>query len=165
MRQVLPISDIFPFENRLRFFSLPDVRLIGKTMRHTNGTDVTPIPLFWNEYYTRYHDLARALPQMIRTTLAWIGEYDPITQQYTYMICVICPAQTPVPDGFEFRDVPAMLLGHGTVSEHPPDAHNIERFAQAVSEAGFIQGDAWCEFYPDQNKHDCCILFAVKPME
>ncbi|WYJ92488.1 hypothetical protein A5888_004277 [Enterococcus sp. 9E7_DIV0242] len=35
--EIQSITKLFPFENRLRFFSLPEVRLIGKSLRHING--------------------------------------------------------------------------------------------------------------------------------
>lgn len=162
--KVLPISEIFPYENRLRFFQLPETRLIGKSIRHTDETDVSPIPSFWTEYYEKYYTVVSALPQIIKTNIAWFGDYEPATKQFTYMICVICPAGTPVPDGFEYRDMPAMTVAHGTASQNPPDAHNITQFADEVKKEGFEQTGFWCEFYPYQNKrsNDCCILFTVK---
>lgn len=165
MNNINPITEIFPFENRLRFFSLPEVRLIGKSIRHTNETAVTPIPLFWKEYFAKYHTIVSALPQVIQTTIAWFADYDPATKEYTYFICSICPADTPVPAGLEYRNIPPTLLAHGTTSEFPPAAHNIERFSKEVDSQGFIQGDVCCEFYPYDVEHSdvCCTLFSVQP--
>ncbi len=161
------ITNIFPFQNRLRFFSLPDVRLIGKSLRHTNETSVTPIPLFWEEYFKKYHKTVEGLPQVVPTTVAWFSDYDSITKAYTYMVCSICPAGTPVPSGFEYRDVPSMLLGHGTTSDFPPPAHNIGRFAKEVESHGFVQGHVCCEFYPYDVKNSdvCCTLFTIYPKD
>lgn len=166
MRKVLPIRDIFPFENRLRFFRLPQVRLIGKSIRHVDETPVTPIPRFWNEYYQKYYALTEALPQIVPATIAWNGDYEPSTREFTYLICVICPVGTQVPQGLEYRDAGPVWLAHGTTSELPPDAHQISRFAQDVRTAGFAQGDVWCEFYPYQKerRNDCCALFTVRPL-
>lgn len=163
--KIEPIAKIFPFENHLRFFSLPDVRLIGKSLRHTNGTSVTSIPLFWNNYFACYYKIVDTLPQVVPTTVAWFGEYDSITGEYTYMIGSICPADTLVPPGLEYWDIPSMLLGHGKTSDFPPSAHNISQFAKEVEQGGFIQGQVCCEFYPyDARKSDvCCTLFALYP--
>lgn len=164
MIQVKPITDIFPFKNYLRVFELPKTRLIGKSIRHTDETDISPIPRFWTEYYEKYHNVTNALPRIINTNIAWFGEYEPSSKQFTYMICVICPAETPVPAGFEYRDMPSMLLAHGTICKNPPDAHNIEKFSEEVNKSGFMQTGLWCEFYPYQNEmiNDCCALFSVK---
>lgn len=163
MSQILPITDLFPFENRMRYFRLPQVRLIGKSMRHINETDIAPIPLFWRDYHARYDAVTKALPQIVRTTLAWIAEYDPASKAYTYMICVMCPAGTPVPEGLDHRDVGPALLAHGTLSAAPPDAHDIGRFDAAMAQDGFARKDGWCcECYPVQEKHDCCLLFTVE---
>lgn len=163
MTQTLPITSIFPFENRMRYFRLPRMRLIGKAMRHTNETDIAPIPRFWTEYYAKRHSTAQGLPQIVNTTLAWIAEYDPVTKQYTYMICVMCPEGTPVPEGFDHRDIGPGLMAHGTLSESPPDAHSIERFGGELARDGFVCKDGWSfEFYPVPGKNDCCLLFTVE---
>ena len=164
MIQVLPISEIFPFENHLRIFQMPETRLIGKSIYHTDETDVTPIPRFWTEYFEKYHAITSTLPQIIKTNIAWFGDYEPSIKRFAYMICVICPAGTPVPDGFEARDMPPMLLAHGTTCESPPEAHNIACFCDEVSKLGYRQTGLWCEFYPYQSqmKNDCCISFTVE---
>ena len=74
---------------------------------------------------------------------------------------------TPVPSGFEYRDVPSMLLGHGTTSDFPPPAHNIGRFAKEVESHGFVQGHVCCEFYPYDVKNSdvCCTLFTIYPKD
>lgn len=163
MDKTQPFTEIFPFENRICYFHTPPMRLIGKAMRHTNETDISPIPRFWTEYNTKYHNATEALPQIVRTTVAWIAEYDPSTKQYTYLIGVFCPAGTPVPEGFDYRDLDPALLAHGTLSASPPEAHNIGRFDAAMAQDGFARTDNWsCEFYPVQEKLDCCLLFTVK---
>ena len=166
MHKTQSFTEILPFENRMRYFHTPPMRLIGQSMRHTNETDISPIPRFWTEYHAKHHCTADALPQIVRTTVAWIAEYDPPTKQYTYMIGVFCPAGTPVPEGFDHRDLEPALLAHGTLSAIPPDAHNIDRFDAAMAQDGFARRDGWsCEFYPVQEKPDCCLLFMVEKAE
>jgi hypothetical protein len=162
MTSFAPITEIFPFENRLRTFRMPAVRLIGKSIRHQNEADIAPIPLFWQEFHARHRAAVRALPQIITTTIAWLGDYEPATQEYTYLICVICPSGTPVPAGLEYRDFGSMHLAHGPTSRNPPDAHSLAGLDEELGARGLIRGAEWCEFYPDPEASDCCVLFVVE---
>ncbi len=164
---VLPIPHILPFENRCRIFQMPAVRLIGKSIRDTLWSDPNPCPAFWSEYFAEgYHLVTDPLPRAIPNRVAWFGEYSPDTRQYTYMICVACPAGTPVPDGFEYRDVPAALVAHGTTNEAGRDAYSVESVDADLQEQGFIRVDeGWCEFYPDLDRANFCVLFTCRRVE
>jgi hypothetical protein len=98
--------------------------------------------------------------------MAWFGEYSPETHQYTYMICVACPAGTPVPDGYEYRDVPAALVAHGATNETGGDAYSVDGIDADLQEQGFIRVDeGWCEFYPDPERASFCVLFTCRQIE
>lgn len=145
MIQVKPITDIFSFKNYLRVFELPKTRLIGKSIRHTDETDISPIPRFWTEYYEKYHNVTNVLPRIINTNIAWFGEYEPSNKQFTYMICVICPAETPVPTGFEYRDIHHFGKRVETARRHD----YIGRFMKA--DTPVPDGYAHWDFVPNDN--------------
>ena len=101
---ILPITQILPFipfENGLRVFEMPAVRFLGKSIIDTLYSDPNPIPAFWSNYFAKGYNLVTdSLPHVIPNMLACFWDYSSDTNQYTYMICVACPAGTPVPDGF-----------------------------------------------------------------
>ena len=161
---VPPISTILPFENRLRVFAMPKIRFIGKSIRDTLHSDPNPCPAFWSLYFAEgSHLLTDALPHAIPNTMAWSGEFTPDTNGYTYMICVACPADTPVPDGYEYRDAPAAYVAHGRVGETPGEAYAVQTYDDQLRVQGFIRHDeGWGEFYPHPGKISFCLLFTCK---
>jgi Integron-associated effector binding protein len=162
-----PIRRILPFEDRFRIFQMPAVRLVGRSIRDTLYSNPSPCPSFWSEYFARgFHLVTDSLPRAIPNRMAWFGEYSPETNQYTYMICVACPAGTPVPDGFEYRDVPAALVAHGATNETGGDAYSAEGLDAYLQEQGFTRVDeGWCEFYPDLERASFCVLFTCMQIE
>ncbi len=166
---ILPISQILPFshsEKHLRFFELPAVRLIGKSTLDTLYSDPNPIPAFWSEYFRRgYHLVTDDLPHVIPNRVAYFWGSSTGTDQYTYMICVACPAGTPVPDGFEYRDEPAAVVCHGGTNENGDDPYAEEKVKQELFKVGFSLLGPLCEFYPDLDKPFFCVLFTCKRIE
>jgi hypothetical protein len=161
-----PISQILPFipsENRLRIFEMPAVRFIGKSIIDTLFSDPNPIPAFWGEYFAKgYHLVTDSLPHAIPNRLAHFYDYSADTNQYTYLICVACPAGTPVPDGFEYRDAPASLVCYGATNENAGDPYAEEKVKEELEKAGFILLGSLCEFYPDLEKPSFCVLFTCE---
>jgi hypothetical protein len=159
-----PISEILPFENRLRIFTMPRVRYIGKDIRDTLGSNPSPCPAFWTSYFKEGHHLVTdTLPHTIPNTMAWFGEYLPQNKTYTYMICVACPADTPVPGGFVYRDAPAACIAHGRIGSTPNEAYALQCYDDLLHEQGLARLDeGWGEFYPYPGKITFCLLFTCK---
>jgi predicted transcriptional regulator YdeE len=164
---VPPITAILPFENRLRVFTIPKIRFIGRSIRDTLYSDPNPCPAFWSAYYREgHHLLTDALPHVIPNTMAWSGEFNPETNGYTYLICVACPADTPVPDGLEYRDAPAAYVGHGRIGETPGEAYSVQGYDEPLARLGFLREDeGWGEFYPHLGTVTFCLLFTCRPLE
>jgi hypothetical protein len=164
-----PVSQILPFlpfESRLRVFEMPKVRFIGKSIQDTLHSDPNPIPAFWGEYFSReYHLVTDSLPHVIPNRLACFGDYSTETNQYTYMICVACPAGTPVPDGFEYRDSPTSSVCHGATNENGGDAYAEQRVKEELAILGFTLLGPLCEFYPDLERPSFCVLFTCRQKE
>jgi predicted transcriptional regulator YdeE len=164
---ILPISQILPFipvESLFQVFDMPAVRLIGKSIRDTLYSDPNPVPAFWTEFFTRGdHRVTDALPHVIPNRLAHFFDYSSETQQYTYMICVACPAGTPVPGGFEYRDAPAAFVCYGTTNENGGDPYAEGLVQEELTKLGLTLLGPFCEFYPDLEKPHFCVLFTCKP--
>lgn len=87
-------------------FYMPDARIIGSVHRCTFEDDsagVSPHQEYWG------------------------GNY------YTYMPGVICPANTPVPDGLDFRDLPASFVAKGIYG----DQANMMDVITNIKQLGF----------------------------
>lgn len=166
---ILPISQILPFVpagKGFRVFEMPAVRFIGKSMRDTLHSDPNPIPAFWTEYFANgYHLVTDALPHVIPNRLAHFFDYSSDTQQYTYMICVACPAGTPVPEGYAYRDAPAAFICYGVTNDEGGDPYAEGEVQEELKKLGFSLLGPLCEFYPDLEKPQFCVLFTCKPDE
>ncbi len=160
---IVPISQILPFvpaENHLRIFDMPPIRFIGKSMKDRLYSDPSPIPAFWGEYFSRgYHLVTDALPHVIPNRVAHFYDYSPDTQEYTYLICAACPAGTPVPDGYEYRDAPAAWVCQGLTNENGGDPYAEDFVREELKKQGLTLLGPLCEFYPDLEKPNFCVLF------
>lgn len=47
----------------------------------------------------------------------WTCDYDAETDTFIYIVCVLTPADTPVPDRFIYRDIPETLCAKGIYGE------------------------------------------------
>jgi len=73
--------------------------------------------------------------------IGWMGEYNPDQAAFTYIAGYLMPHETPVPDGFSFRDLPACLIGLGTISGSFADGqiftHAHEMTVEGILRAGY----------------------------
>ena len=94
-------------------FLMPDVRIIGKAYRCTFDPDATPWLKFWDEYNAIKPTIS-ALPKLFEGgMICWTGDSCAGSDHYTYMPSVVCPAGTPVPEGLDYRDLPASYVAKG----------------------------------------------------
>ena len=72
--------------------------------------------------------------------VGWIGDYDPVTQEFVYIAGVLTPPDVPVPEGYACRDIPdcemSIVWIQGT---HGPDlyASTYDLASQARKENGY----------------------------
>lgn len=97
-------------------FIMPDVRIIGiahKCMFENDSLGITPHEDYWNEFLAHSVIIGK-LPLVIKDSmLCWTGDSPEESNYYTYMPGVICPAGTPVPNGLDYRDLPASYVAKG----------------------------------------------------
>ena len=114
------VETIKPFADEIEFFSMSDTRVIGKTIRCPLGENVeNPIPAFWGDFFDKgYNKALIDLPKTIPNSyLGWTGDYDSETNTFIYMVGVLTPKDTPVPEGFEYYDLPASVTIKGLYGE------------------------------------------------
>jgi len=105
-------------------FIMPDVRIIGvarKCLFESDDMGATPHDDYWNEFLS-HGSLTNNLPYVIKDSLVcWTGDSPQGSDYYTYMPGVICPANTPVPAGLDYRDLPASYVAKGVYGDEVAD--------------------------------------------
>ena len=123
---MLPISSIRPFADDLSFFRLPAARIIGCETRSGGALGNTAPALWQKTFSSDAMDALMNLPSLVEAAnFGWTMEYDSATDTFVYMVCVLTPADTPVPDGFSFRDLPETDCAVGLYGENVMDT--VER--------------------------------------
>ena len=109
------INEIKPFVEEQEVFVMPEVRIIGITGRcklHTGSND--DVMEVWQRLddavWAKMENLPRVMPN---TVLGWTGDCPEGSDTYSYIISVVCPAGTPVPEGLDYRDLPASYVAKG----------------------------------------------------
>lgn len=121
------IDEIKPFVDEQEIFIMPDVRIIGKAYRCVFDPQSTPWQKFWDEY-NAVKETIDLLPKIIKNgMICWTGDSPKGSDYYTYMPAVICPTDTPVPDGLDYRDLPASYVAKGEYGDEVIDV--IGKFA------------------------------------
>ena len=116
------ISKILPFVEQQEIFTMPDVRIIGKAYRCTFSWEETPWEKIWDEFIA-VKGILDSLPKIVvNGYISWTGDSPEGSDHYTYMPCVICPADTSVPDGLDYRDLPASYVAKG---EYGAGVHDV----------------------------------------
>jgi len=107
------LREIKPFVAEQEIFTMPNVRIIGKAYRCTFSWQETPWQKIWDEFGAVGETL-KQLPKILENGfISWTGDSPEGSAHYTYMPAVICPEGTPVPEGLDFRDLPASYVAKG----------------------------------------------------
>jgi hypothetical protein len=125
------INDV-DFENmEYEIFYMPDVRIIGKAFRmYLSGENDWEI--IWKTYYS-YVETLNKLPNIMRSSMiCWTGECLEGSKHYTHMPSIICPKETPVPEGLDYRDLSASYVAKGKLG------NEINDIIQQFTSNGFI---------------------------
>jgi len=131
--KVKNINEIKPFVEEQEIFFMPDVRIIGIEARcklpHLGGDDE---PAVWDEFLKDgFPEALKKLPRVVTdAVIGWTGEcpdpYNGSADTYTYMVAIICPAITPVPFGYTYRDIPSSYVAKGEYGDEIGDV--IKKF-------------------------------------
>ena len=110
--------EIKAFEDKFEVYHLPKSRVIGKEVRN-GGSIGNTAPDLWNDVFSSGSiDVLMTLPHILNhSTYGWTCDYDAETDTFIYIVCVLTPADTPVPDGFVYRDIPETLCAKGIYGE------------------------------------------------
>ena len=104
------------FENKIfEMFYMPAVRIIGKEFQLKDTESETywerTEKMIWNKYCS-YEKTLNKLPSLIPSAVVcWKARKD--LDHDTYMPGVICPKETPVPEGLDYQDLPASYVAKG----------------------------------------------------
>lgn len=100
---------------KIEFFDLPNVRIIGlETGCSLDPAAGNPIPAFWDKAIADgVLDKLKSLRPLALPdcTVGWMGDVQ--GQEYRYLLGVVAPEGAPVPEGMQFRDLPACPVAKG----------------------------------------------------
>ena len=125
-------SEITAFHDEFEVFYLPRARIIGKEVRN-GGPLGNTAPDLWKEVYeSGAVEVLAALPHILKDSLyGWTCEYDAQTDTFVYIVCALVTADTPVPEGFVYRDIPETVCAKGLYGE------GMEQTFERINECGY----------------------------
>lgn len=101
---------------KMEFFNLPPVRMIGKGISHGYDCE-NPVPELWEKRFREGSlKILETLSPEMDYFIGWMGDYNSETKQFYYIAGYFMPAGTPVPEGFQYRDLSACMVGMGYIN-------------------------------------------------
>ncbi len=112
-------SEIKAFENNFELFHLSKARVIGMEIR-SGGSMGNTAPVVWKKVFQNgAFDILKSLPQVLNNSFyGWTCDHDAESDTFSYIVCVLTPAGTPVPEGFVYRDIPETICTKGLYGEN-----------------------------------------------
>lgn len=125
-------SEIKAFEDKFELYHLPESRIIGKAIRN-GGKLGNTAPALWDEtFQSGAYDTLKSMPHVLKDSLyGWTCEYDAESDTFVYIVCAVVPANTPVPDGFMYRDIPETICAKGIYGE------SVQETIERANELGY----------------------------
>lgn len=121
---------------KIELLNLPACRMIG--IKVLNGGGENPVHALWEKCFgENTFKVLEAYAAVIDYWIGWMGEYDPQTTRFTYIAGLLLPAGTPVPDGFDFRDLPACVVGNGFINVDFDYSRSHDLTVRGISENGY----------------------------
>lgn len=151
------IEKIKPCMNKAEIFEAPNFIIIGKANR--NSQLINGAGAFWGELYRdgTLEQLSK-LPKIIKNSfVGWTCdccENSP-NRDFTYMIGVIAPYDTPIPDGLDYRVLHKTLVIKGLLGQ---DISEVIKETESVGYSpSYGDNNGWnAELYidgePDEEK-------------
>lgn len=149
------VQEINPFQKELEICYLPACRVIGveQTYGPEPGGDRAAAPQWQRVIASKEWEAIAALPRVIpRSCFGWTCDDKPEAKTFQYLVAVLTPAGTAVPEGCQFRDVPPTLVAAGRWDE-PMDGVLAQ-----MKQLGYVShwGDKGCswnaELYLDEEE-------------
>jgi hypothetical protein len=151
-------------EDGLKYFRLPDARVIGKSMRCPLDRNApNPIPAFWGKCIDEgLLDIVKTPARLMPAMLGFTDDFDAKTNTFLYIVGALFPAGTPVPEGCASRDIPATVVARGAYGKWLDDCRPLWE-ADGYERSG-AEGQSWnSELYLDNESTDGFrLLCAVK---
>ncbi len=133
----------------------PACRAVGKSVRlsmEEAAQATSPIRALWCQCFEEgaFNSIMSAGKAVMPECVGLEFDYDFNTQRFTYMVCMFLEADTPVPEGLEYRDLPAsrIAVSYVTGEEHDvyPNAYDIA--SKAIAQNGHrANWTFWAEVY------------------
>lgn len=140
------LSAVRPFATEVEFYHLPSVRIIGKEVRNGGALGNTAPQLWGDMYASGAMDILLALPQVVQgCTFGWTSDFDAATSSFAYMVCVMTPAGTPVPEGLVWQDIPTTDCAVGRFGE------DVMQTVGRAKDAGYIPNWDVCGWNAEVN--------------
>ena len=151
-QKTTPISN---FNGESGVFEMPPTRFIGVKHNHLPGKEGRKLlgdfidSVFKSEIW---NNVVKKLPNAINAEEAdFTCEYIKATDSFTFIAGVFTPAGTPVPQGLDYRDVPATLVwvsqkdvgGHTGKSKKIPDGYETNFDAPGFPWQAFLRADTY----------------------
>ena len=147
---------------KIEFIKIPNVRVIGVEVAQSMAEGAeNPVPALWERCFSDGTvDMLKRLPRAVADcTIGWMG--DAKGPDFKYIAGVIAVENTPVPDGMQYRDLPACDMAKGYITGNLQNgdvygnAHNltVEGIKASNFDADYSVG--WsAEVYPDDMSFD-----------
>lgn len=115
VRKMKKICKLVANVNEVEICEMPNVRIIGKEIKCSGAEKNTYPALLWDKCINdgTLETLSKLPKEIPNTIIGWSGDFDPEDESYFYIIGVMTPADTPVPTGFQFRDLLSSLVAKG----------------------------------------------------
>lgn len=146
----------------LEFGNISSMRVIGREVSVTMAEGVgNPVPALWDlSFRDGTMETLGKLPFAIENCyIGWMG--DGFENGFAYIVGVAAVADTLVPEGMQYRDLPACKVARSTVSGNLQNGdvyHNAHEMTIAAIEAEGFHPDysyGWsAEVYPDGRRYD-----------
>jgi hypothetical protein len=106
------VSELTANVGEVEICEMPDVRVIGKYTR-------TNPPSLWEQCFSDGTiGVLEGLPRLIQNAiLGFTCDFNPEDGTNGYIVGVITPANTPVPQGFMHKDLPSTIVAKGIFGE------------------------------------------------
>ncbi len=135
----------------LQISQLQGFRIIGKAIYTHMDMKENPIPSFWEKCFEdgTFKQLDEMNDHHIdHSYVGWMSDWNEADGKFAYICGMLMKPNTPVPEGFIYRDVPAATVAIGWIQglekDIYPVAHEITQ--KAMEEKGYKVDVAayWC---------------------
>lgn len=135
----------------LQINQLPDIRIIGKEIYPDMDMQENPVPAFWGKCFgdgtfTKLEELKEY--SIDSSYVGWMSDWSTGENKFTYICGMLMKPNTPVPEGFIYRDVPASTVAIGWIQGLEKDVYSVSHeFTQKAMEEQGCKLDeiaSWC---------------------